>query len=307
MGRTQDIALAATAGAVMGGIVAALSMKRWRKRHAQKFNDNSDFKLVPPPNPEWQPGVKPKSPFPGDFESVKIEEMSSAPYELFVSAFAPRMFMLCSTLSKDGIANLTPITYIGAVSEDEPHISLGITKRKGSSQPKDTQVNIDDTGEFVLNMVSSWCCEAAEHCGKKVSSDVDEFEVSGFSKLPSVTVRPYRAKETAVQIECRVVSHVDLSDAAGVHSSRVYIAKVMAIHFEKELMASGRDNSNPMIGLPGLKPIALMNSRLRSCINQAFSDTNARVSYDAEFKACGMTLNEIATNGDPQKIVGVIG
>lgn len=303
------MALAAAAGAVAGGIVVAYSMLKWKQRNNEESGDVnkesidvSDFTLLPPPNPDWEPGDKPVSPFRGDFQSVKIQDMTCAPYDFFVSAMAPRMFMLCSTLSEDGTKpNLTPVTYIGAVSEDEPHIALGITKRKGNPEPKDTQVNIDRTGEFVLNVVSSWCCEAAEHCGKRHGPDVDEFEVSGFTKIPSVTVRPYRAKETAVQMECRVVKAVDLNDAEGVQASRVYIAKVTAIHFEKELMAPGHDCSRPAIGLPGLKPIALNNSRQRTCITQAFSDTKARASYEAEFKACGMTLNQLATEGDPQE------
>ena len=87
------------------------------------------------------------------------------------------------------------------------------------------------------------------------------------------------------------------------HTIAPVSTQVTAIHFAKELMADGRSPADPAIALSkGLKPIVLIHPHQRSCITSAFGDTKARQSYAAEFKACSMTLSQIATSGDPQAV-----
>ena len=230
---TAVVAAAAIVGAVLGAGAVLLSMNvKARKREDSETSDGENFTLLPPPNPNWTPGTQPTSPFSGEFESVQIADLKVAPFEFFMTAMGPRMFQLCSTINPDGTTNLAPVCYLGPVSEDDPHIVMGITKRKNDARPKDTQVNIDATGEFVLNVVSSWCCEAAEYTGKRHAPEVDEFEICGFTKLASTTVKPFRCKETAIQLECKVEKFVDLNDPDGVQASRVYIAKVRVLRID---------------------------------------------------------------------------
>jgi len=300
-------AIAAVGGAVVGAAAVLLGLRMKAKAQGEPEKaDPDEFTLLPPPNPDWTPGTKPTSPFGGEFETVHIADLRKndvAPFEFFMTAMGPRMFHLCSTMHPDGTANLAPVCYLGPVSEDDPHIVMGVTRRKNDARPKDTEINVDATGEFVLNVVSSWCCEAAEHTAKRHAPDIDEFESSGFTKVASSSVKPFRCKETAIQLECKVVESVDLQDPDGAQASRVYIAKVVAIHFAKELMADGRSPTNPAIALSkGLKPVILIHPHQRSCVTSAFGDTKARSSYAAEFKACSMSLNDIAKNGDPQAV-----
>ena len=223
-------AIAAVGGAVVGAAAVLLGLRM--KAKAQEEPEKADpdkFTLLPPPNPDWTPGTKPTSPFGGEFETVHIADLRKndvAPFEFFMTAMGPRMFHLCSTMHPDGTANLAPVCYLGPVSEDDPHIVMGVTRRKNDARPKDTQINVDATGEFVLNVVSSWCCEAAEYTAKRHAPDIDEFESSGFTKVASSSVKPFRCKETAIQLECKVVESVDLQDPDGAQASRVYIAKV---------------------------------------------------------------------------------
>ena len=229
MATRRDVVLAAVGGIIVGaGAVLLSDMRSNKKKKDSEQADEDGFTILPPPNPDWTPGTKPSSPFSGEFDAVEIADMQVAPFEFFTSAMGPRMFHLCSTISPNGTANLSPVSYSAAVSEDDPHIVIGITKRKNDPRPKDTQVNIDATGEFVLNVVSSWCCEAAEYTAKRHPPEVDEFSTSGFTKLASITVKPYRCKETAIQLECKVVKFVDLDDPNGIQASRIYIGKVRA-------------------------------------------------------------------------------
>lgn len=71
---------------------------------------------------------------------------------------------------------------------------------------KDTCANALATKEFVVNIMSLWYIEAANHTCGNYDPDVNEFEVSGLTPLPSQVVKPPRVAESAVHMEC-IVKH----------------------------------------------------------------------------------------------------
>jgi hypothetical protein len=56
-------------------------------------------------------------------------------------------------MSADGIANLVPVPFFTGAGRKPPMGSLGLQTRSYGVTPKDTFVNIRDTGEFVVNIV----------------------------------------------------------------------------------------------------------------------------------------------------------
>ena len=64
--------------------------------------------------------------------------------------------------------NLAPFSYFGIVCHDPMLVSISVcTQREGNDRvKKDTLNNIEETGEFVVNIMSEWYVEAANHsCG----------------------------------------------------------------------------------------------------------------------------------------------
>jgi len=115
-------------------------------------------------SPSWQPGDKQHSPHGLGVKHISINpEQESSVYSLMVSSCVPRPVALVSSLSAGGTGNLAPFSYFGVVSHDPPTIMLGICT-KGGGVKKDTIVNIEQTGEFVVNLISDWMVEAASHC-----------------------------------------------------------------------------------------------------------------------------------------------
>ena len=53
---------------------------------------------------------------------------------------------------------------------------------------KDTQANIEETGEFVVNIMSEWFIEAANHTCGNFDPDVSEWDLSGLTPIPSEQV-----------------------------------------------------------------------------------------------------------------------
>lgn len=54
---------------------------------------------------------------------------------------------------------------------------------------KDTAANILETGEFVVNIISDWFVEAANHTCGNFDAGEDEFTLSGLTPQRSVRVR----------------------------------------------------------------------------------------------------------------------
>ena len=108
-----------------------------------------------------------------------------------ISGIVPRPIAFVSTLSKENIGNLAPYSYFGVVSHDPPLISVSICT-KGEQVKKDTLVNIEDTNEFTVNIISDWFTESASHCSGLFEPSIDEFDLSGLTRQPSTKIKPPR-------------------------------------------------------------------------------------------------------------------
>ena len=63
--------------------------------------------------------------------------------------------------------------------------------------------------------------------------DVDEFEVAGLEKAPSIRVKPYRVAQSPIQLECQYVQTVRIP-GHGLDAINLIIGKVLLIHIKDE-------------------------------------------------------------------------
>jgi flavin reductase (DIM6/NTAB) family NADH-FMN oxidoreductase RutF len=117
---------------------------------------------VAPPHPGWKPGDKQPPPWgddPDAHHALDPKELTSA-YPLMISAYAPRPIAFVSTLSAAGDGNLAPFSYSGVFNHDPCVIGFSVCRNRNSPDgKKDTLANIEETGEFVVNMMSDWFVE----------------------------------------------------------------------------------------------------------------------------------------------------
>lgn len=125
-------------------------------------------------------------------------------YKLLIGSILPRAIAWVSTLSKDGVANLAPISFFTAVGRKPPMISISLQPRSDGVTLKDTFVNIRDTGEFVVNIANLDLAHAMHKSAFEFPSDVDEFAATGLEKAASSVVRPPRVKQSPIAMECKV-------------------------------------------------------------------------------------------------------
>ena len=165
------------------------------------FNNIASYIRVPPPlqglwGPPGTPNYQPQPhPYQGaKYQTFNPSEMRSA-YSLCISGVVPRPIALTSTLSADGVRNVAPFSYFNIMSHDPPHVTIGICKNPDGTS-KDTLRNIEETKEFVINIMSDWYVESANHCCGDFTYEEDEVTRSGLTPLPSDVVKPCRIAES---------------------------------------------------------------------------------------------------------------
>ena len=132
-------------------------------------------------------------------------------YKLMIGIIVPRPIAFVSTLSADGVRNLAPFSFFTAVSANPPVIAFSPMVRGSDGQQKDTLRNIEETREFVVNIVSEGFAEQMNLCSGEYPPEVDEFALSALTPVASDLVKPPRVAESKAQMECRLVQVVHVS------------------------------------------------------------------------------------------------
>ena len=121
-------------------------------------------------------------------------------YRLMLSVVAPRPIAWISTIGADGTPNLAPYSFFTGASGRPPTLLFSVSPAR-NKQVKDTLRNVQETGEFVVNLVSEELREAMNLTSGVWPYEVDEFEAAGLEVLPSMDVRPPRVAASPVAME----------------------------------------------------------------------------------------------------------
>jgi flavin reductase (DIM6/NTAB) family NADH-FMN oxidoreductase RutF len=155
---------------------------------------------------------------------------STSAYKLLIGSILPRAIGWVSTQSRDGVANLAPISFFTAVGRKPPVVSLSLQPRSDGVTLKDTFINIRDTGEFVVNMVTLTQAHEMHRSAFEFASDVDEFTAVGLEKEPSVVVRPPRVKHAPIALECKLERIIPMGDV-----DHVVFGEVLRFHVRDDI------------------------------------------------------------------------
>jgi flavin reductase (DIM6/NTAB) family NADH-FMN oxidoreductase RutF len=158
-------------------------------------------------------------------------------YKLMTGIIVPRPVALVSTMSRDGVANLAPFSFFCGVGSNPPTVlfcpSLRAGATEGTVEPKDTLRNVEETREFVINVVSEAISAAANAASAEVPPQVDEFVLSGLTPIASEAVSPPRVAESPAQMECKLLQVIYTGHALG--SGVIVLGEVLRFHIQKNL------------------------------------------------------------------------
>ena len=150
-------------------------------------------------------------------------------YKLMTGSVVPRPIAWVSTLSRDGVPNLAPFSYFNAVSADPPTL-LFSAGMHSSERPKDTLKNVEETGNFVINIVTETVAEAMNQSSAAAPFEVSEFEFAGVTQAASKTVAAPRVVQSPINFECQ------LSQIVRVGGNGVVFGRIMHVHVADDLL-----------------------------------------------------------------------
>jgi flavin reductase (DIM6/NTAB) family NADH-FMN oxidoreductase RutF len=190
------------------------------------------------------------TPGPGaDSEIFSLNPVDCEPrqvYKLMTGIIVPRPVALVSTVDRDGVPNLAPFSFFSGVGANPPTVLfcpvVRAQARPGADgEPeirKDTLRNVEETGEFVINVVSDAIAAATNDTAAEVGPEVDEFVLSGLTPLASDLVRPARVAESPAQMECKLLQVIYTSRAPG--GGVIVLGEIVRFHVRKSLVEDFR-------------------------------------------------------------------
>ncbi|PYV46044.1 MAG: flavin reductase family protein [Acidobacteria bacterium] len=154
-------------------------------------------------------------------------------YKLMVGLIVPRPIAFVSSISPEGIRNLAPFSFFTGISANPPVICFCPMIRLSDGSRKDTLENIEATKEFVVNVVSEEFAQKMNTCSIEFPPEVDEFEKSRLTPIPSALVKPPRLKESRINMECKLLQiiHVSSKQLGG----SIVLGEVLRFHVADDL------------------------------------------------------------------------
>lgn len=175
---------------------------------------------------------------------------AKAAYKLLVSTITPRPIAWVVSMDEQGKLNAAPFSFFNALSGDPPVVGIGIGSHK-PGRPKDTRVNIRETRQFVVNLVSEQAAQAMNVTAIEFEYGVNELTEAGLTPLPSVRVKPPRIAESPVSMECELLQMIDVGP-----ENSIVLGRVLAMHVRDDAVI---DPANFYIDTPNLKLIGRMH------------------------------------------------
>ncbi len=182
-----------------------------------------------------------------DFREIPGKEC----YKLLVSTVTPRPIAWVVTQDAKGVLNAGAFSFFNAFSGNPPVVGIGMASYK-PGRPKDSRVNILETRQFVVNLVSEENAEKMNITAIEFDQGVNELEQAGLTTVSSVRVKPPRIAESPVAMECELMQIVDLGETG------LVLGRVLAMHIRDEFVL---DAANHYIDTPKLKLIGRMHGR----------------------------------------------
>jgi len=140
-------------------------------------------------------------------------------YGLLTAVIVPRPIAWVSSISADGVENLAPHSFFTVSCVDPPVVQFTSVGRK------DSQRNIEETGEFVVNFAPEHLFEQINASATNFPPDVDEFAAVGLTRERSSRVRPSRVAGSPVALECVRHETISFGDSTVVFG-RVVLAAI---------------------------------------------------------------------------------
>ena len=138
--------------------------------------------------------------------------------------FKPRTGVMVSCADRSGVPNIITIAWTGTICSDPPMLSISVRPERYSHHI------IEETGEFVVNLVTGDLVRACDYCGVTSGRDTDKFARMNLTPFSMEKVAAPGIAESPVSIACRVTQCIPLG------SHDLFLAEVAEVSVDSAYM-----------------------------------------------------------------------
>ncbi len=202
-------------------------------------------------------------------------------HHYLLGAVGPRPICFASTIDNEGIPNLAPFSFFNVFSSNPPIAIFSPARSGRTGKQKDTYNNVKNIPEVVINLVNHNMVEKMSLASSPYGPDVDEFIKSGLTPVKSETIRPFRVKESPVQLECEVFEVMELGETGG--AGNLIMCKIKRIHIQEDLL-----DGNEMIDQQKINLVSRMGGNW-----YCRTDSNSMFEISKPITTCGIGVDNI--------------
>ena len=164
-------------------------------------------------------------------------------YKILIGTVLPRPIAWVSTVDPSGNINLAPFSFFTVASVNPPILCFSPLLQENSIE-KDTLVNIKQTSEFVVNIVSYGLAQAMNSTSAPYPSDVNEFDVAGVTPKQSTFVEPPCVADSLVNFECKLQQIIPFGSEP--RAGNLVLGRVCNIHIHPDIVRNGKVDSESL-------------------------------------------------------------
>ena len=131
-------------------------------------------------------------------------------YKLLISFVLPRPIAWVTTIGPTGVVNAAPFSFFNVFAEDPPLVMFAVNRRT-DGRLKDTWVNIQRSGQFVVNITDEPLARAMHESSGDFPPDIGEPDYLGLKLAPSTKVAVPRLTDSPWAMECRTWKIIDVN------------------------------------------------------------------------------------------------
>lgn len=180
--------------------------------------------------------------------SLNPKELTVAQvHQYLLGAVGPRPICFASTIDKNGNSNLAPFSFFNVFSANPPIAVFSPSRSGRTGATKDTYENIKEIPECVINIVNYNMVYQTSLASSPYPKGVNEFAKAGFTEEKSQLIKPFRVKESPVQLECKVNQVIELGQQGG--AGNLVICEVVMIHINEDVLDADKKIDQQKIDL----------------------------------------------------------
>ena len=198
-----------------------------------------------------------------------------------LGSIGPRPICFASTVDANGVGNIAPFSFFNVFSANPPIAIFSPARSGRTNTTKDTYNNVKQVPEVVINVVNYSIVHQMSLASSPYPPEISEFDKSGLTPVPSELVRPFRIKESPVQLECKVVEVKELGNEGG--AGNLIICEIIKLHISEDVL-----NEDQMVDQKKIDLVARMGGNW-----YCRADQNSMFEIEKPITTCGIGYDQI--------------